>query len=274
MKAVNELIREGALQSSPRRCSIASSRQNGMRCNARHGAFCRGRLSVPPTISPPPNHAGQLTRERTTGGPAQVTATYTYDPVGNRDNETVNGSVYGYKYDAPNQLEDRTGPDHTSYAYDACGNRTQKNAASIVTYYGWDARNRPKYVEPVAGRVTMGYDPLDRRVRKDAPGGTTNFVWDHERLLREEDGGSSLIREYTWTDSGYGDLLSAYDGASRYYEFGPPGSAEALLDDSVSVTDRYAYQAFGLASHTTGANAQPHTFVGQKGYQADSELDL
>ena len=94
-------------------------------------------------------------------------------------------------------------------------------------------------------------------------------------LLRESDGSGSLEKEYTSTTEQYGDLLSAYDAggaSSSYYEFNAQSSAEALLDDSASVTDRYRYRAFGLAAHMEGSSDNSRTFAGKQGYIADPEL--
>ena len=86
-----------------------------------------------------------------------------------------------------------------------------------MTDSAWDIRNRPKTVDPIAGRVTFAYDALDRRTTKQTP--TANFVHDFEHLLREVQGGTT-VREYTSTTDPYGDLLSAFgSGATSYYEF-------------------------------------------------------
>src|SRR5262249_40907522 len=95
--------------------------------------------------------------------------------------------------------------------------------------------------------------------------------------LQERDGGDALTKEYTSTTELYGDLLSAYasnGGATSYYEPDALGSTDALLDDAGSETDRYAYRAYGLASHTQGTSANDFDSVGKLGYFRDSEIDL
>ena len=51
-------------------------------------------------------------------------------------------------------------------------------------------------------------------------------------------------------------------------------SAEALIDNTETATDRYKYRAFGLQQLHTGTSQNPFTFVGKQGYYKDAELDL
>jgi YD repeat-containing protein len=222
------------------------------------------------------DQAGQVTAERRSG-PGAYAATYAYDPAGNRlaQADAAAGRTTSL-YDAANQLlrEDASGG-RTTYGYDACGGRSRKEAPAALTVYAWDDRHRLASAEPPAGPVTLAHDPDGRRLSKQAPGGTTGYLYDFENVLRESDGAGALVRDYLSTAEQYGELLSAFDGAhTSQYQGDALGSAEALVDESASVTDRYRYRAFGLAEHTTGASPQPFTFVGQKGYQQDTEIDL
>ena len=81
--------------------------------------------------------------------------------------------------------------------------------------------------------------------------------------------------QYTSTEEQYGDLVSAYGGGQgAYYAFDAVGSTDALLDDTGSVTDRYANRAFGLFAHTQGTSPNDRTFVGRQGYEWDLETSL
>jgi RHS repeat-associated protein len=244
--------------------------------------------------------AGQLATEWTVGA-QQYAATHRYDPAGNRtaqlghpsyiepawDTTTLTyggpGLVWGsavtttYTYDAANQLTvERTSTARTTYQYDAAGNRSRKDAPAATTYYTWDARNRLTEAEPVSGPVTYTYDGTDRRATKQADGDTTRYVWDFEKVLQEADGTlGTTENQYLSTDAQYGDLVSSYGGGqSRYYEFDALGSADALLDDAGSATSRFSYQAFGLTTQTAGTETTPFTWVGQQGYQRETETDL
>ena len=71
-----------------------------------------------------------------------------------------------------------------------------------------------------------------------------------------EPGGSLLAR------------LHPTDGI-RYYHFDELGSTKLLTDATGSITDRYAYDAYGsLLSHDAyaGSVQQPYGYVGQLGY--------
>ena len=146
---------------------------------------------------------------------------------------------------------------------------------SGMTFYNWDETNRLSVANPVAGPVSMLYNGEGQRVRKQTATQTRNFFFDFENVLQEYDGTGDTTKEYTSTREQYGDLLSAYDGSSTtYYEPDAIGSTDALLDDTQSVTDRYAYRAFGLASQLQGSPPNNATWVGRKGYYSDFEMDL
>jgi RHS repeat-associated protein len=101
------------------------------------------------------------------------------------------------------------------------------------------------------------------------------YVYDGAAVLQEADGGGTTQATYTRTGGGYGDLLSHHDGSSaRYYEPDALGSTDALADDAQAVSDRWAYQAFGAATQTTGSDPTPFTWVGRQGYFADAQTGM
>jgi RHS repeat-associated protein len=121
----------------------------------------------------------------------------------------------------------------------------------------------------------MSYDADGRRVKKEAPSETRQYVYDFERVLQEADGGGATEKTYTSTAEQYGDLTSAYDGSdTSYYQFDGLGSTAALLNDAQAETDKYRYRAFGLATHATGTSDNRNTFVGRDGYRWDPEIEL
>ena len=219
--------------------------------------------------------SGQLTAEQR-NGTGGFRITYSYDPAGNRlvqfDGTTRTTSTY----DAANQLNlEQAGSSRTTYLYDQVGNRDEKDAPAATTYYAWDAKNRMTLAEPVAGRVTFAYDGSGKRVEKQAGADTTRYVWDFDKVLQETDGAGDTEQQYLSTDDQFGDLVSAYDGVhSRDYGFDALGSTDVLLSGAGSLADQYAYLAFGLATHTTGSDPSPFTFVGKQGYQQDDETSL
>ena len=161
------------------------------------------------------------------------------------------------------------------YLHDADGNRIRKYTASSMTYYEWDEDNQLTTAEPVAGPVELTYNANGRRVRKETPSEVKNFIYDFQRLLQETDDAGDVEHQYTSTNEEYGDLVSEYDGLeTAYHQHDAIGTTDALLDDNETATDRYQHRAFGLQKSHTGTNETPFTFVGQKNYYRDSELDL
>jgi RHS repeat-associated protein len=101
------------------------------------------------------------------------------------------------------------------------------------------------------------------------------FVYDGDAVLQEADGAGATQVEYTRTGGGYRDLLSAYDGISaKYFESDALGSTDALANEAQSVTDRWAYRAYGQNTPTVGSDTSPFTWVGRLGYYADTGIGL
>jgi RHS repeat-associated protein len=222
------------------------------------------------------DQGGQLTREQRNGS-LPLALTHVYDPAGNRRVQINAGIRTSYTFDAANELTlELTGTARTTYQFDMTGNRIVKNAPAATTFYNWDAKNRMSVAEPVSGRVSYSYDGSGRRVTKQVGATSTRYVWDFEKLLQEADGNSGMTEhQFLNTDQQYGNLVSGYDGTqTKYYELDVLGSVDELLDNNGSVTDAYKYSAFALTTQTQGSDPQPFAFVGQFGYQYDSETSL
>jgi RHS repeat-associated protein len=217
----------------------------------------------------------QLLREFRSGATA-FNVTYVYDPAGNRTAQTDSGTRTSYTLDAANQLTlENTSGARTSYTNDSCGNRTLKNAPGGMTFYAWDEKNRLKQVDPVGGPVTMLYNGDNKRVQKKTSGQTRKFLYDVDKVLEEYDATGAVSKEYTSTTEQYGELLSAYSGGNTsYYEPDALGSTDALLNDAGTVSDRYAYRAFGLSLLPPGPTANDFQFVGRQGYFKDPEISF
>ena len=94
-------------------------------------------------------------------------------------------------------------------------------------------------------------------------------------MLQEYDQTLTTNKEYTSTTEQYGELLSAYiSGATSYYEPDALGSTDALLNDAGTMTDQYAYRAFGLSTRLLDNTANDFDWVGRKGYFDDPEISL
>jgi len=149
-------------------------------------------------------------------------------------------------------------------SYDLNGNLTGDGAST----YSYDAANR---LTNITGTVnaTYAFDALDRRTSKQNLGTTTRFLH----------AGSDEIAEYTDT----GTLLRRYvpgegsDERAAMIESGalaPPltalqlphtdrlGSVMAVTDSTGAVTQRFAYNAFGVSNST--AAGYPFRYTGQR----------
>ncbi len=81
----------------------------------------------------------------------------------------------------------------------------------------------------------------------------TNFRYDHKNLLQETDRSGDLTKQYTRTDEEYGSLISEYDAVNEglgtgefYHQFDAQYAANAMLDDTGTVVQKFRFQAFGL----------------------------
>ena len=128
---------------------------------------------------------------------------------------------------------------------------------------------------PPAGAVTLTYDGDGKRLGRQTPTQTRQFVYDLDKILQETDGFGTTTEQYASTEQQYGDLLSAYGGGqARYFAGDALGSTDALLATDGSASDRYAYRAFGLASHYAGTDDNHFSWVGKQGYYEDREQGL
>ena len=261
------LVANTGMAGTVNRCSYSYD-QAGHRLNVRESSGDRTSWTYDPSY--------QLLQEVRTGLTAFNVA-YRYDPAGNRLVQIDSGVRTSSSYDAANELlVQNTAGSRVSFVYDNSGNRTQQNnPGSGITYYTWDVYNRLKVATPIAGSVTILYNGTGQRVRKQTPSLSKHYFYDLDKVLQEYNDSLTTTNEYTSTDEQYGSLLSAYSsGSTSYYQPDALGSTDALLNDSGSTTDRYAYRAFGLEATHQGTSSNDRTFVGAQGYVQDSETSL
>jgi RHS repeat-associated protein len=191
---------------------------------------------------------------------------YTYDPVGNRLSRistlaAVLSSTSAY--DANDRL--------TSDSYDANGN-TRGAGGSTYTY---DFENRVKSVN--GGTVRLVYDGDGNRVAKTVGGVTTRYLVDdlnptgYSQVVEELVGGG-VQRVYTHgkhlvsqrQQSGVGWQVS-------FYGLDGHGNVRFLTDADGTVTDTYAYDAFGVLTSATGSTPNNYLYGGQ---QYDPDLGI
>jgi hypothetical protein len=96
--------------------------------------------------------------------------------------------------------------------------------------------------------------------------GTWTFVYDPAAGI------PAVVKEITPSGPVYyirepgGELIARVSGSgTHYYHFNDLGSTMFLTDANGSITDKYAYDAWGKTTHEGSMN-QPYQFVGQLGY--------
>jgi RHS repeat-associated protein len=199
------------------------------------------------------------------GSPSNVS--YTYDPMGNRLTMTQGGVTTIYAYDAADRLTSTTtGGVTTPYAWDASGNILTRGTETFT----WDDANRLSVWTNGSSTVSYAYNGDGVRVARTVDGTTTSYLQDLAAglpvVLRETTGGAPA--EYVYGN----DLISLVSaGTPAYYHADGLGSTRLLTNASGTVTDRYAYDAFGATRTHTGPSGQPFTFTGE---QVDAESGM
>ena len=202
--------------------------------------------------------------------PGPVPVDYNYDWVGNRVNPPSPPNPM--EFNAADQLTrwpgnhqyEYFGTGSLHYRYDDGDPRnlqktyqyTPDNQLSLVTHAG----------VPTASSMTWDADGHRISLTSSA-GGTYNYVYDTRAgvpaVLEESAGG---VAAYYVRDPN-GSLIAQIAGDGlRYYHFDALGSTRLLTDAAGSITDQYAYDAWGNALLRTGTTAQPYQYLGRLGY--------
>ena len=144
---------------------------------------------------------GRITQQVTSSGGATVlTETYTYTPA---PNGQLSAQVASYR--TQSALYDVT----YAYTYDNNGNILSISDGTNTTSYVYDSANQLiRENDPAANKTTTwSYDNAGNILSKSTYAYTTGEL-----------GAASSVTEYTYGDSAWGDLLTAYDGESITYD--------------------------------------------------------
>jgi RHS repeat-associated protein len=178
---------------------------------------------------------------------------YNYDPAGNRDEATLQGTPLGTStYDANNRIQ--TAASARTYVFDSDGNQTQiMDAGSPSARLSFDFTNRLRRYEDLETSSTMQYfyDPFGRRIRKVASGVTTWYVWDGDRLIAEYDGSGARAVRYAYA-GGFAPAEVAFaapaGGESIHSVHSDHLDTPRLLTDNTATESwRASYRAYGAA---------------------------
>lgn len=197
----------------------------------------------------------RLTNEVITGASPVGGVSYRYDAVGNRTNRTSSVSGVG------NQTFTYNGNDWLATdTYDNNGSTT----ASGGIPYAYDVENRLTNYN--SGAVTFVYDGDGYRVRKTVSGVTTFYLVDD----RNPTGYAQVLEERTSTATNlyaYGlDLISQRqsDGTTHFYGYDGNGNVRYLTAANATVSDTYAYDAFGIQITSTGSTPNNYRYSGEQ----------
>ena len=224
----------------------------------------------------------RLTGETVTGS-LNYAKTFAYDPVGNRLTQTTIGAgaaTVHYAYDVRDRLMTENA---TTYAYDANGNVTSKSGEAAYT---WDFEDRLARATMTSGpMVAHVYDAEGNRLQTSVtPSGggaavTTNMLVATGRglsqVVAETDSGGNVRAVYVRAGD---ELLEVMRPGStlgtwttKFVHHDGLGSVRALTDESGTVSDTRAYEAFGTKNVEAGNDALAYGFAGEP-FQAESML--
>jgi hypothetical protein len=118
---------------------------------------------------------------------------------------------------------------------------------------------------------TYSYAADGKRRQKVTGSGTTNFVWDGENVLAEQDQNQVTQAQYTHSPGIWGGLTSQRRlGVSSFYAFDLAGNTRALTSPAAAITDSYSYKAFGPELPGSASTTNPHRYCGVLGYYRDN----
>ena len=248
------------------------------------------------------NRLTTLTVSNATRGLASYA--YTLGAAGNRT-QVVEGSgrVVNYVYDDLYRLTSETiansaNNGQISYQFDAVGNRLQRNsnvnliANQTSSYDANDRLNSDTFDNNGSTKISNGksfnydfenkltstsdgiqivYDGDGNRISKTVGGVTTKYLVDTNNLtgyaqVVEEIQGGSVVRTYTYGH----DLISQRQSSGvSFYNYDGHGSVRNLTNASGSITDTYAYDAFGTLIDRSGSTNNNYLYAGE---QFDADL--
>lgn len=155
-----------------------------------------------------------------------------------------------------NGLNQYTAAGPASFQYDPNGNLISDGTTSYV----YDVENR---LVAASNGAALVYDPLGRLVRTSGGGGgTTQFLYDGDRLVAEYDGSGTLTRRYVH-GPGADEPVAVYEGAAlglanrRYMMPDERGSIAALVHAGTGVPSAVnRYDSWGMPGAGNGGRFQ------------------
>jgi RHS repeat-associated protein len=188
---------------------------------------------------------------------------WTYDAIGNRLTNTVNGSPQTYTYQKigsnPNNWQRLTNDSSNAYTYDGNGSTLTRNGPSGNVTFGWNTDNR---LISISGAATASYvyDYQGRRSKKTV-GSATTYLYDGLNLVQETSASSA---DYLFGPGIDEPLAMSRGGQVYYYETDALGSINAITNSSGTVQNTYLYDSWGQVKSQTGTLANSFTYTARE----------
>jgi RHS repeat-associated protein len=179
---------------------------------------------------------------------------YSYDPVGNRLQQIIDGDTTDYLYDAANRLAEVDGQ---SYTFDANGNLL---STGILTNT-WDAANRLVEISRNDTTVQPIYNGINDRVGQTVGITTTYFALDVIGLpeVIQTSAGSSYLHlpGVIMTESAEGEV--------RYLLSDGLGSVRQAVDETGAVISYHEFDPYGnpVSQPSSLPSSQPYGYTGE-----------
>lgn len=183
---------------------------------------------------------------------------WTYDAIGNRLTNTVNGSTQTYSYQkiGANSLNwQRLMNDGTNaYTYDLYGNVKTRTGYTL----NWDMESR---MTSITGTSSYIYDYQNRRESRTVGAATNTYLYDRLNLIQEQ--GASTA-DYLFGPGIDEPLAMSRGGQAYYYIVDGLGSVAELTNSAGTVQNSYLYDAWGQTRSQTGSLANPFSYTARE----------
>jgi RHS repeat-associated protein len=195
---------------------------------------------------------------------------WTYDAIGNRLTNTVNGSTQNYTYQKitgnSNNWQRLLSDGSNSYTYDANGDTASKSGPGGNFTFGWYDDG---HLWAIAGAVTSSYsyDHQGRRTSKTVSSVTTNYLYDGQNLIQEL---GATPADYLFGPGIDEPLAMSRSGQVYYHSTDALGSVVAITNAAGTIQNSYLFDAWGQTRTQTGSLANPFTYTAREQGEAGS----
>ncbi len=197
---------------------------------------------------------------------------WTYDPIGNRLNSTVNGQGPAYTYQKvganPNNWTRLTNDGTYSYSFDGNGSVASMSGVPGSQSFTWDYENRAATRSGLGSATAATYDYRSRLATLAEGGQTNHFLYRGDTPIQSSGAASESFLYGPLGD----DLLATVQGGAVYFAvLDDHGSVIALADAAGTVHYNALYDVWGQVRSAAG---DVQSLFGHVGGVADGGLWL